>query len=400
MNNDELQVLGKSYKPDKHKKWITAFFVGIAALMALVLLGIWLYKPSANAPKNEDKESTIVPELQQAVDSLLNNELERFSDLQGQAIVMEVQTGEILAMAGRERRFDGKFQPCENFAYQQEPGHTMMTAALLALLETGEVKLTDEVDVQNGIWDTGEDYLMKDHNWHRGGYGKITLDRVLEVSSSIGISKTIKKVFSGKELQYYDLLDKMCYGEPASIDGIEGLRQQRFCSPKDSTWARYMLLDNSIGYERLVAPIQTLTFYNAIANDGKMVKPTLYKNKMEVINPQIASKESIVQMQIALKCVVSRGLGKTAGTPLTTVAGKSGTAQVNSIEQSGDGTNTVYEYHLSFCGYFPADAPQYSIIVSLNKQGLPASGSTMAGQVVHDIVEWMMTHDKILERTK
>ena len=386
MNNDELQVLGTSRKINRKKKWAIAIISVIVIAFALLgaLFGVLLVYDD----DEEVKETTIIPGLQQAVDSLLNDKLEEINGLQGQVVVMKVQTGEILAMAGRERRFDGKYQPCQNFAYQQVPGSTMKTAALLALLETGEVKLTDEVDVKNGVWNTDEVYIMKDHNWRHGGYGKITLDEALGLSSNIGISKTVQKVFKGKELRYYELLSKMSLGQPAHIEGIEGMRPQRYSSPKDSTWASYMLLWNSIGYERLLAPIQTLTFYNAIANDGKMVKPTLYPDTVEVINPQIASKESITQIQIALEHVVSRGLGRKAGISLLPVAGKTGTAQVNVVEEE----NAIDEYHLSFCGYFPADEPMYSMIVSLNKLGLPASGGGMAGALFHDIVEVMIAH--------
>lgn len=387
-NNDELQVLGKSRKLSRREKWLIAF-MGTAMLSAVVLLGVWGHRMFANDETDKHREITIVPELQQAVDSLLNNKLEEIGGLQGQVIVMEVQTGEILAMVGRERRFDGKFQPCRNFGYQQEPGSTMMTAALLALLETGEVELTDEIETGGGVWPVDEERNMIDHNWRRGGYGKITLERALEVSSNIGISKTIQKVFRGKELRYYELLDRMSFGQPAHIDGIEELRPQIFTSPKDSVWANRWMLWNSIGYERLMTPIQTLTFYNAIANDGKMVKPTLRPDTVEVINPQIASKENITQMQIALERVVSRGLGKKAGSSLMLVAGKTGTAQVNVTEDE----NAINEYHLCFCGYFPAEAPRYSIMVSLNKLALPASGGGMAGVLFHDIMEWMIAHD-------
>lgn len=390
-NNDELQVLGQSRKLSKRKKWLIAF-MGAAILGVVVLLGVWGHRRFAKDEIVEQRETTIVPELQQAVDSLLNEELELIGGLQGQVIVMEVQTGEILAMVGRERRFDGKFQPCRNFDYQQEPGSTMKIAALLALLETGEVKLTDEIETGSGVWPVDEETIIKDHNWRHGGYGKITLERALEISSNVAICRTIQEVFKGKELQYYELLDKMSFGQPAHIDGIEGLRAQQYISPKDSLWASYMLLWNSIGYERHMAPIQMLTFYNAIANDGKMVNPTLYPDMIEVINPQIASKENITQMQIALERVVSQGLGKKASTPLALVAGKTGTAQTKEIELSD---YTIREFHLSFCGYFPADAPQYSIIVSLNKFGIPASGGGMAGSVFHDIVEWMVAHDML-----
>ena len=134
-----------------------------------------------------------------------------------------------------------------------------------------------------------------------------------------------------------------------------------------------------------------LTFYNAIANDGRMVKPTLKTGEIEIINPQIASKDNIKKMQVILEHVVSQGLGRKAGPPMIRVAGKTGTCQVGEYEFGED--TYVTEYQFAFCGYFPADKPHYSIIVSMNKLGLPASGGGMAGPVFHNIVKWMLTHD-------
>lgn len=389
MSEDDLQILGADAKKNERRKWTKIGWAAVGVVALVIVLELSFRYMIFGFGEAKEEGTTIYPALQQAVDSLLNNKLEEIDGLQGQVIVMEVETGEILAMAGRERRYDGKFQPCENFCYQQEPGSTMKTVSLLALLETGEIKLDDVVDTNNGVWDVGDDHYLKDHNWHRGGYGKLTLEQALEFSSNIGISKTVLKVFKGKELSYYDLLDKMSFGKPDSLEGISSLRPMIFTSPKDSLWANRQLLYNSIGYERLMAPIQTLTFYNAIANGGKMVKPTLSKGDIEVINKQIAKRENIREIQLALYNVVYRGLGKKAGTKLVPVAGKTGTADVGDI-YSGD--TEISEYHLSFCGFFPADAPKYSIIVSMNKLGLPASGGGMAGVVFHDIVEWMIAH--------
>ena len=135
-----------------------------------------------------------------------------------------------------------------------------------------------------------------------------------------------------------------------------------------------------------------MTFYNAIANDGVMVKPTLKVKEVEVINPQIASKANIASMKVVLEHVVSQGLGKRAGTPIFRVAGKTGTSRVKEYYY-GDNEEPVCEYQIAFCGYFPADAPKYSMIVSMNKLALPASGGGMAGVLFHDITEWMVTHD-------
>ena len=217
----------------------------------------------------------------------------------------------------------------------------------------------------------------------------MNLARALEVSSNIGIGYPIWKFYKGHESDFFDDLNKMSYGQPDHIEGIDGLKSTTYSSPKDKDWKNYDIWWSAIGYNRKIAPIQMLTLYNAIANDGKMVKPTLKTGEIEIINPQIASKDNIKKMQVVLEHVVSQGLGRKAGTPLLWVAGKTGTSQVG---EYSEGDNIVNEYQLAFCGYFPADAPKYSIIVSMNKLGLPASGGGMAGVVFHNIVEWMITH--------
>ena len=391
MNNDELQVLGAEKKQRKNSK----VKIAIIALIALLAIsgGICYY---AILPKQPEKirtgkkmgESTIVPELQAAVDSILNANMTEIGNcLQGQAIVMEVQTGEILAMSGLERKYDGTFQPCKNFAYQQDLGSLTKTASLLALFEMG-VDSSYVVHTYSGIVPVGKNLTMRDHNWTRGGYGDLNLARSMEVSSNIGISTAVWKFYKGHVQKFFDDLNKMSFGQPDYINGIEGLKPTTYESPKDSDWVDEYIHRSAIGYNRKIAPIQMLTFYNAIANNGKMVKPTLKTGEIEIINPQIASKDNIKKMQVVLEHVVSQGLGKRATSTMTRVAGKTGTSQVGEYDFGED--NYVNEYQLAFCGYFPADAPKYSIIVSINKLGLPASGGGMAGVVLHDIVEWMI----------
>lgn len=393
MNNDELQVLGTEKKPRKKNKLTISIIVLIVFGLGIGLLA-YLYSLQPEKIKTGKKmgDPTIVPELQEAVDSFLMAEMEEIGATQGQTIVMDVQTGEIVAMVGLEINFEKKYQPCKNFAYQQDMGSVMKTVSLLAALETGKVKLSDEVNVGIGIHALNNDIVMRDHNWHRGGYGVISVAKALMVSSNIGICKAVDKAFGKNQQQFYDMLDKMGYGQPDSIEGIVGLKPTTYNSPKDSDWVNYNMWWSAIGYDRKIAPIQVLTFYNAIANDGKMVKPTLKTGVVEIINPQIASKASIDSIQVVLERVVSEGLGKRAGTPLLLVAGKTGTSEVAEYYY---GDNSVAEYQLAFCGYFPADKPKYSMIVSINKIGLPASGGFMAGQVFHNIVEWMIKHGMV-----
>ena len=385
MNNDELQVLGTENRKRNTWKWIVA-----AVCVVLSIVSYLIYNRCSSTDRSlpmSQERSTISPALQYVADSLLNDKLTEINGLQGQVIIMNVQTGEILAMAGRERNFEGKFQPCQNFAYQQELGALTMTVSLLVGLESGKAHLSDVVDTGNGVWQIDDDRIMKDHNWRRGGYGEVTLDRALGVSSNIGISKTIWSLFKGHEQDYFNELDSMSFGQPSSIEGIEGLRPSVYSSPKDSDWVNKDILWSAIGYNRKIAPIQMLTFYNAIANNGKMVKPTLVPGTAEVVNEQIAKKENIALMQQTLEHVVSQGLGHKAGSAKILVAGKTGTSQVNEYYE---GDNAVSEYQVAFCGFFPANKPKYSMIVSLNKIGLPASGGGMAGDAFHNIVEWMI----------
>ena len=388
MRDDELQILGAEEQQKIRRRWQRTFVIGCAAVVAVVALSaLWLAISNGKSGKGLSAKPygpTIIPELQETVDALLNDELAQIDGLQGQAIVMEV------AMAGAEHRFDHRFCPCENFAYQQEQGALAMTASLLAALEKGEVKLSDTMDVGDGVWELGDGVYMKDHNWHGGGYGRLTLGRALEVSSDIAICKAVVKAFGNDAQGFLESLDKMSYGQPDSIEGIDGLRQTIYSSPKDSDWADRRMLWHAVGYERKAAPIQMLTFYNAIANGGRMVKPTLtVKDSAEIINGQIASTTNIALMQQALADVVNQGVGMKAASELVGISGMAGTSLVGSVYE---GDACVNEYQVSFCGYFPAEAPRYSIVVSMNKLGLPASGGGMAGPVVSAIAEWMVAH--------
>ena len=292
MIDDELQVLGKPHKMSKKTKWMI-FISAITMMILCVVLGMIIH--SSLSPQQTIKiktgkkigDPTIVPELQTTVDSILNANMTEIGNcLQGQAIVMEVETGEILALSGLERNFEGKFQPCKNFAYQQELGSLMKTASLLTLFERG-IDSTYVVHTGTGVWGVDDNWVLRDHNWRRGGYGDMNIARALEVSSNIGIGVPVWESYKGHEQDFFDDLNKMSYGQPDFINGIEGLKPTTYNSPKDSDWVNKFIIWSAIGYNRKIAPIQMLTFYNAIANDGKMVKPTLKTGEIEIINPQI-----------------------------------------------------------------------------------------------------------------
>ena len=311
----------------------------------------------------QEKVSTIDPVLQDTVTAILERKMNEINAYSAQAIVMEVQTGEIKAMVG-----EGK---------PQESG-LMRAVSMLAALETGKVKLSDTVNTEDGIIMV-HDRPMKDHNWTRGGYGEISRLKGMMVSSNIANYRTTKEAFKDAQA-YIDMLHRMNY------------EAEQMVTPQDSAWNNTAWAWLSIGYNQLVYPFQMLTFYNAIANGGKMVKPILYKGETEVINPQIASKENIDSIRMGLALIVKEGLGKPAGSDKVQVAGATGTTQLRMFENDTN-DKIFHEYNVEFCGYFPAGDPQYSIIVSINKIGLPASGGLMAGSVFSEIVDYMVDRE-------
>ena len=318
--------------------------------------------------------STIDSTLQVNATAILESKLSEINAQSGQVIIMEVQTGQIKALVGLTRKDSTNYQSCENFSVWQSTG-LMHPISLLAALETGKVKLSDKVDTGNGIYQIhGRE--LKDHNWHRGGYGELTIQEGLAASSNIAIYKTMEKAFGDNPQTFFDLLANMSYGKPDSINGIASLQPYKI-TEKNITW-------NCIGYEQLISPIQVLTFYNAIANNGKMIQPQLYKDSVVVINPQIASRASIDSLKKALVFNITDGLGQHAKSDKVLVAGMQGTSSLSTNEDS-----TKDMYAVEFCGYFPANNPKYSIIVSINKAGLPASGGLMAGDVFKKIVDYI-----------
>lgn len=325
--------------------------------------------------------STIDSTLQVKITSILENKLSELNALSGQTIIMEVQTGHIKAMVGLESTDSANYQPCENFsqAYESALIHPI---SILAALETGKVKLADTVDVGNGSYSI-QDRELKDHNWHRGGYGEISIKQGLASSSNIAVYKTMEKAFGNNAQAYFNLLNNMSYGKPDSIAGIANLKPAYFVTPKDSGWSDTAFAWFCIGYNQTITPIQMLTFYNAIANSGKMVQPQLYKDSTTVINPQIVSQANIDSLKQALEYVVTDGLGQPTKSDKIQIAGETGTVQL----ENGN-------YIVEFCGYFPANAPQYSIIVSIHKDGLPASGGLMAGDVFKQITEYIFIYNK------
>ncbi|MDY2642370.1 MAG: penicillin-binding transpeptidase domain-containing protein [Mediterranea sp.] len=268
------------------------------------------------------QDSTIDEKLQVVVDSLLRQQMQELDAISGRAIVMEVQTGELKASVG-------------NDSILQESGLTR-AATLLVALETGKVKLSDRIDMGNGELAIGTDTL-RDHNWHRGGYGELTVMQSFGVASNIANYLIAKKAL-GNEEEFAKALAKYDY------------------QVKDTS-----LVYNPIGYGIPTTPMQNTEFFNTIA-------------RRSLANEAVA--DSMIHV---MEYAVAEGLAKPAASEKVRVAGATG-----NIRLAED------EYVAEFCGYFPADKPQYTILVGINKKGLPVSGGQMAGSVFCQIADYMI----------
>ena len=323
----------------------------------------------------------------------------------GVAIVMEVATGDIKAIVNMAKCGDGEYRERKNHAVSDlmEPGSVFKTASIMVALDDGVVDTTARVETAGGVWPMyGRE--MRDHNWRRGGYGMLTLPQTLMVSSNIGVSRIIDDHYRNCPEKYVEGIHRLGLADDLKLP-IAGSSPAKIRMPKKDkrgkqyvNWSKTTLPWMSIGYETQVPPISTVTFYNAIANNGKMMRPRLVKAVMKdgegikevrpvVMRSSICKSKTLGEIQTILEHVVSQGLGKRAGSPSFKVAGKTGTAQV--AKGGGYKMGTVH-YLLSFAGYFPADAPRYSCIVCIQKSGLPASGGGMSGKVFHDIAEGIM----------
>ena len=358
-----------------------------------------------------DIVTTIDVNIQDLAERSLVDELKLINGNVGVAVVMEVKTGDIKAIVNMTKCADGEYYEIKNSAVSDllEPGSVFKTASLMVALDDGVVDTTYTVDTGSGIWDM-YGAKMRDHNWHRGGYQVLTLPQTLEYSSNIGVSRIIDKYYGKNPEKFVQGLDRIGIREDLKLP-IVGYAPPRIRMPKKNkrgqytNWSKTALPWMSIGYETQVPPISTLTFYNAIANGGTMMRPRFVKAVMkdgqiikefppEVVKQSICKEKTLREITTILEHVVSQGLGKKAGSPSFKVAGKTGTAQI-SKGVAGYKSGTM-NYLLSFVGFFPADAPRYSCIVCIQRPGLPAS-SGFSALVFHNIAEGIMAQSLKLD---
>ncbi|WP_109831842.1 penicillin-binding protein [Reichenbachiella versicolor] len=342
----------------------------------------------------KDIVTTINVDLQDVAESALVKALYNNDADYGCVVVMETHTGEIKAMSNLSRNAKGNYYERYNYAVgsqgSREPGSTFKLASMIALFEDSRISLLDTVDTGKGEMEF-YDLVMKDHK--PGGYGKLTVQEVFEKSSNIGTAKLIVDQFGDDPSRFIDRLQDMGLTKPLGFQMV-GEGKPYIKTPEDSTWSGVSLPWISHGYELTMTPLHTLTLYNAVANDGKMIRPIIVKEVKsadrtlkefetpQVINKKICSDITLVKVREMLEGVVEDGTAKNINDSYYKIAGKTGTAKhvVN-----GRYTN---KYYTSFAGYFPAEAPKYSAIVVIdNPKRFRIYGSDVAAPVFKEIAD-------------
>lgn len=348
--------------------------------------------------------TTIDVDLQDIAEKALVDSLHAFDASSGYAILMEVKTGEVKAIVNMQENKDGSYSENRNGAVadQVEPGSTFKTFSLIAMLDEGKAHVTDIIHTGDGKYDFYGS-TMTDHNANHGGYGDITLAEAIHGSSNIGVSKAVVAAYGNNPSAFVDKLYEMGLNEKMNLE-IPGNAGPHIRHPKDksSYWSLTTLPWMSIGYEVQIPPIYTLAAYNAIANNGKLIRPyfvkAITKNgevvqsfTTETIRESICKPSTLKTVRETLLGVIEgkKGTAHNVRSKFVRIAGKTGTAQISKGTAGYKAGGKTYQ--VSFCGYFPADDPQYTCIVVMRepKKGYP-SGGLMAGSVFKSIAEQTM----------
>jgi len=365
-------------------------------LMRKIRGDVWMPVSDANEIEPEDGQdivTTIDVDLQDVAESALLDQLIRHEADHGSVVLMEVKTGRVRAIANLARDRFGNYGETYNFAVGEstEPGSTFKLASMIALLEDGHIKPDDPVDVGNGITYY---YGQKVEDSGEGGAGRITVKRAFEVSSNVGISKIVDAHYRDKPEQFVNRLYEMGLNRTLGIS-IKGEGKPDIKYTDSELWSGLSLPFMSIGYEVRMTPLQMLAFYNAVANDGKMVRPifveemrshgkTVKRFSTEVLNNHICSRETLEQVQDMLEGVVENGTARNLVNSHYKIAGKTGTAQV-ALNKEGYVESL---YQASFVGYFPAEDPKYSCIVVVNAPSKQIYyGNLVAGPIFREITD-------------
>jgi cell division protein FtsI (penicillin-binding protein 3) len=395
--NEENKGAGIEYSFNKQLSGING-----SALFKKSTGGIWKLTHNGYVKKpihGYDIQTTIDINLQDAAHTSLLAALKASKALYGCVIVMEVKTGEIKAIANLSLTKDGDYKEIYNYAIgdqgTREPGSTFKLVSMIALLEEKDIDINSIIDTGNGTF-VFYDCVMKDVA--KEGFGKITIREAFEQSSNIAISKLVNDAFGNNPQKFLQYIDECGLTTPLNFE-IIGVGVPYFPAPKSKEWSGVTLPWMSIGYGIKVSPLQILMLYNAVANNGKMLKPFIVKyikNAGKIVqefNPivlknKICSDKTLATIKQLLEGVVERGRAKKFKHGFYKIAGKSGTA--NTVD-NGKYTGETYA---SFVGYFPANAPQYSCIVAIDspKDISWHFGGSLAG-VVKEIADKIASTD-------
>ncbi len=341
----------------------------------------------------DDVITTIDVNLQDVAETSLYSHLVRHNAEWGCAILMEVETGEIKAISNLTRDKDGEgYHEAFNYAigWSIEPGSTFKLPSMIAMFEDGLDNLDDTIDIGKGVAIYSG---LKIKDIHPIRDGKVSIREVFEASSNVGVSRLVTQMYAQKPQKYIDRLYDMSLNEKLGIE-LPGEAKPFIKNTKNPSWSKVTLPFMSIGYEIRLTPMQILTFYNAVANDGRMVRPlfvkeiqrsgrTIKRFKTEVLNSSICSRSSIKKAHEILEGVVERGTAVSLSKSVYKIAGKTGTAQIAAVGKGYDKSN----YNASFVGYFPADDPKYSCIVVISRPQGAYYASTVAVPVFQDIAD-------------
>ena len=362
--------------------------------------GVWMPVENGHQIDPEDGLDLITTldiHIQDVAENSLLKQLKKHDADHGTVVLMEVKTGEVKAIANLTRNADGSYAERYNYAVGEstEPGSTFKTMALLAALDEGKISPEDTVDAGNGVY---QYYGVSMHDSKKGGYGRISVQRALEVSSNIGVSKVISEHYGKDPQSFVEKLRSMRLDEPLGL-AIAGEGKPWVKSSIDNKdWSGISLTQMAIGYEVLLTPFQILAFYNAIANDGKLVKPrfadrlvrngkVIRKFETEVLQEEVASARALEQVHSMLVGVVERGTAQNLKNTHFKIAGKTGTARIAN-NKYGYKYSSRYSYQASFVGYFPADDPLYSCIVVVNAPSKSVYyGNLVAGPIFREIAD-------------
>lgn len=345
-----------------------------------------------------DVISTIDVYIQDIAHHALLKQLELYEADHGCVVVMETQTGHVKAISNLGRANDGSYYETVNYAVAEshEPGSTFKLVDLIALLDDNKVDTSQVYDSRGGEITY---YGRKVRDSHKGGYGKISLARGFEVSSNTVLVQAVYENYKNNPKEFVDRIDRMGLNKPLGLP-FQGEGKPFIPQPGEKGWSGLALPWMAYGYGVSVTPLQTLALYNAIANDGEMVKPifvseikewnkTIKKYNKQVINPKICSQETVKKVKAVLENVVKKGTGSKLYSQDFSMAGKTGTAQVNYSR----GKDEMY-YASSFVGFFPSDKPKYSCIVVVHKPNTAKNnyyGADVAGPVFKRIAQKIFT---------